>query len=50
MENAYDIYEGLSQRDISDNKRLYLLNELVRLLKQNKDVNLGFTTDEFLFW
>lgn len=49
-ENAYDIYVALSLKDTNDTKRLYLLNEFVTLLQQNKDINLGFTTDELLFW
>jgi len=49
-ENSYEIYAGLSSRMISDNKRLSLLNGFVKLLEHTKGENLGFTTEDFLYW
>lgn len=49
-ENAYDIYLGLSSRMTNENKRLSLLNALVKLLVSSKESNIGFTTEEFLYW
>jgi rapamycin-insensitive companion of mTOR len=48
-ENLYDICQHLASRKINENKRLCLLNELVKLLDSNRDANLGFTTEELLF-
>lgn len=49
-ENAYDIYLSLSSPMTNENKRLSLLNALVKLIVSSKATNIGFTTEEFFYW